>query len=127
MRGVEHTPEYSEDPLPENHPRFTDESGWVDSQKYLNYLESIEIEDSEPDPTVSEVAMLDFCLARYREASMVEAHGLLPNDIPYNQQPWWKLETWEAYWSGLNRGRNAEYESNIHEVKRGGSRGRPQS
>lgn len=89
----------------------------MDQQEYLKYLEGLEIEQPEPTPTAEEGAMLDFLMARYREASMIEAHGLLPDGVPWNQQPWWKFEIWEAYWEGLNRARDAEQKLNTAQAK----------
>jgi len=43
-----------------------------------------------------------FIAQRKLEAQMLSAHGLLPDNIPYDKQPAWKWNLWSSYWSGEN-------------------------
>ena len=94
-------------PLPENHPRFRTERGWVDQGKYLKYLRSIGFDSTGLPPTINlspyDMALARFVNFRLAEAAFVRELHTLPDGLPINRQPWWKLAIWEAFWSGSAR------------------------
>lgn len=49
-----------------------------------------------------------FVSARVDEAQFAEAWHTLPDDLPINKQPWWKVLVWRMYLAGCEAGRKRQ-------------------
>ena len=87
---------------------FTDEQGKVDRASYIRALrEWQEAQPEEKERSGLKVSALHYRLTsfvaqRKLEAQMLSAHGLLPGNKAYDEQPAWKWNMWSRYWAGEN-------------------------
>ena len=97
---------------------FRNAVGWVDQEKYAQYLASVQSTQvevaaaAEDNVALTEYGnlLLMFVLNLIHEAGHVQDLHLLPNDIPIGFQPWWRVGVWEAYWAGHADGMRVEYD-----------------
>ena len=93
--------------LPENHPRFLNEAGDVDydaRMRYLSEMGQTVSADDKPRASYYERELANFINARLDEANMAKELHAWRDNLPWNQQPHWLFEMWQAYWSGEAKG-----------------------
>lgn len=93
---------------------FKNAAGWVDQAKYAKYRASIQPvqveETSDFVLTNYGYALLMFVVGLIREANYIKEFHLLPTETPIGKEAWWRVEIWEAYWSGHAKGMRVEYD-----------------
>ena len=98
--------------LSELNPQFRDANGRVDGEKYAAYRRSLGYDLEEVEglggPSYSDIAVAQFLAWRQEEAIVFSEFHLLPGNLPYNEQPWWKWELWKRFLDGQAEGRAQE-------------------
>jgi len=97
------------DMLPENHPRFLNAAGDVDFDertRYLAEMGQLLPKKEEMCATYYERRLSNFIHARVTEANMAKELHAWRDNLPWNQQPHWLFEMWQAYWAGEAAGYN---------------------
>jgi|BioPla2DNA2_1021312.scaffolds.fasta_scaffold11736_3 hypothetical protein len=93
---------------------FRNEVGWVDQAKYAAYLASVKpvqvVRETETKLTDYGHMLLLFVIGLIREASHIQEFHLLPTDDPIGRQAWWRVDIWEAYWSGHANGMRVKHD-----------------
>ena len=97
-------------PLPLNKADFTDEHGVFDGKAYLRAVRE-GAQSGELDIPREQglrvrpvhVKLSRLVARRAAEAQVADASQMreLPDHIPFNRQPAWKVSLWQEYWSGV--------------------------
>lgn len=83
--------------------------GSIDREAISQYMAEQGQLDAPGDPhdtaTRYEWEAATFLSRRIMEAQIAQGAYSWPDGLPWNQQPWWKMVIWQAFWAGQVEGR----------------------